>query len=321
MNTVRLVLSTKYDDRPSHIRIQCCGEVIFQDLITKDLDISHQISDFKKFNIEIDKIGKDKDLVDKKSDQEVTVNQVTLNGIDLKIEEFGKFFATENFYMNDQLLQTNKLFLNGKWIFELPARDLSGGVCEESWKVMKDKFIDCDIACFGCSQTYGALLEQNQSWPSQLEILTKKSVMNYGVPGSNINEIMALIENYLKDYSAENVLIYLPHTFRRQEIVNGKLTNIGSRDDKNKELILHGEEHSVASISGDLCSWFDKISRETNISFSSYHRDEFDLFQKTNLKKYMFPYLENDDYPKAKDGAHSGPEFNQDLAKIIQNFL
>ena len=321
MNTIGLSLTTRYDVKPSYIKIICCGDVIYDGTMTEDLDLTHQISHFDQFEMVIYKSGKTKDQVDGDHSQEVTINGITLNGVDLKTGEFGEFMVKGNPYVDDHVLQTNRLYLNGDWILKLPIRNLVGGICAGSREKMKDGFRDCDIACFGCSQTYGALLDYSQSWPQQVRSLTDKSVMNYGVPGSNINEITALVEDYLRDNDAKTLLIYLPHTFRRQTTRNGELTNIQTTDEENKDLIMHGEEHSVASISGDLLDWLDKISKETTVFFGTYHHDEFELFQKTPLKKYMFPFLEGDKYPKASDNLHHGAEFNRDFAKMLVDFL
>jgi hypothetical protein len=322
MNIVRLSLSTRYDSKPSHIKIICCGDVIHDDTITGGLDLTHTIEHFEKFKISIEKTGKTKDIVDQNHYQDVMVTNLNLNGIDLKIKEFGRFQVRDNSYVEDYDLQTNVLNLNGEWSIELPVRTLVGDVRDQSWKMIKDDFKDSDIACFGCSQTYGVLLDNSESWPYQTHRLTDKSVMNYGVPGSNINEITALVDTYLKDHKAEIILIYFPHTFRRQMIKDGQLKNIGTTEPENKNLIMHGEEHSVASIGGDLLDWLDKISQEADVFFSTYHREEFELYQKNPiLKKFMFPFLHNDDYPKASDGFHAGPEFNRDFAKMLVDFL
>ena len=327
-------MSTRYDSKPSHIKIICCGDVIYDDTITGGLDLTHTIEHFEKFKISIEKTGKTKDISDKAGTrwktrdivdqnhyQDVMVTNINLNGIDLKIKEFGRFRVRDNAYVEDHDLQTNVLKLNGEWSIELPVRTLVGDVCDESWKKIKDDFKDSDIACFGCSQTHGVLLDNSESWPYQTHRLTDKSVMNYGVPGSSMNEITALVEAYLKDHKAEIILIYFPHTFRRQMIKDGQLKNIGTTEPENKNLIMYGEEHSVASISGYLLDWLDKISRHTKIYFGTYQTDEYKLYQQTPLKKFMFPFLESSDYPKASDDVHHGPEFNRDFAKMLVGFL
>jgi len=45
------------------------------------------------------------------------------------------------------------------------------------------------------------------------------------------------------------------------------------------------------------------------------------LYERTSLKKFMFPFLQGDDYPTASDNRHHGAEFNKDFAKLINTFL
>ena len=108
-------------------------------------------------------------------------------------------------------------------------------------------------------------------------------------------------------------------------MIENKMTNIGAingvAEKLNKELLLHGEEHSIAVLSGEIYEWMDKISMHTNIYFGTYQTDEYKLYQQTPLKKFMFPFLEGADYPKASDDVHHGPEFNRDFAKMLVDFL
>lgn len=321
MNKVKISLSTIYDVAPSHLKIECLGEVIYEGQLTKNTIIEHEIGRLDPFELKIAKTGKTKEIVDMKGQQEVVVELVNLNGIDLKIKEFGSFSPKDNPYVNDETLQTNKLNLNGEWTLKLPRLNLVGDITTGALESMRQTFADCDIACFGCSQTYGAFLEHDEAWPVQLGGLTGKLVKNYGVCGSTINEITAMVEHYLKKFKTDIVLVYLPHSFRRQITKGNEIVNTTWDDERNRELILHGEEHSVAQLSGDFAKWLEDISKHTKIYFGTYQTDENKLYQKTPMEKFMFPFLEGDDYPKASDDIHHGPEFNQDFAEILKNFL
>ena len=90
---------------------------------------------------------------------------------------------------------------------------------------------------------------------------------------------------------------------------------------ENKEIVLNGEEHSIAVLAGAFEDWLENISKHTKIYFGTYQRSENAIYQKTQLKKFMFPFLEGNDYPKASDKKHHGPEFNRDFAKILGDFL
>jgi hypothetical protein len=321
VNKIKISLSTIYDVAPSHLKIECLGEVIYEGELTKNTIIEHEIGRLNPFELKITKTGKTKEIVDIKSTQEVVVELVNLNGINLKIQDFGSFSLGDNPYVAEETLQTNKLNFNGVWTLELPRLNLVGDITKEAFGKMRNTFSDSDVACFGCSQTYGALIGHDQAWPGELSRLTGKSVGNYGVNGSNINEITAMVDEYLKEFKTDIVLLYLPHTFRRQIKKGNEAVNMRWWDDYDRDLLLHGEEHSIAVLAGAFMEWLENISKHTKIYFGTYQTDEYRLYQQTPLKKFMFPFLEGVDYPKASDGVHHGPEFNQDLAKILKDFL
>jgi hypothetical protein len=314
-------LSTRYDIAPSHLEIECLGEVIHRGELTENSIIEHTTKSSDSFEIKITKTGKTKKIVDLKGTQEVVVESINLNGIPLKIKEFGSFALKDNPYVNDQTLQTNKLNLNGEWTLELPKVNLVGDITSSTMENTRDSFSDSEIACFGCSQTYGYFLKKDEAWPSQLARLTGRVVKNYGVVSSNINEITAMVEDYLKRFKTDVILLYLPHTYRRQKRKGNQILNINWDDESNRDLILHGEEHSIAVLSGDLKGWLENVSRHTRIYFGTYQSSEYDLYYKTPLKKYMFPFLQGDNYPKASDNLHHGAEFNRDFAKMLVDFL
>lgn len=313
-------MSTNYDSVPAHCRIECCGDVILDSVVSKDTELVHEIALFDQFDIKITKIGKTLELVKKNQEQIITIKNINLNGIDLKIQEFGEFKIRDNPYIDDETLQTDRLHLNGVWRLELPKRSLVG-TFNPGGINLRDELGDCDIACFGCSNTWGSFLEYSESWPAQLQQITGKSTKNYGIQGSNINQMIPFVDHYIKNYKTDTIILYLPHTFRRQQNVNGKIQNIETVDNENRELILHGEEHSVAVLSGTLHNWLENCSKNINIYLGTYQTDEYKLYEKTALKKFMVPFLEADDYSKASDNLHHGAEFNRDFAKIIHNFL
>jgi hypothetical protein len=76
-----------------------------------------------------------------------------------------------------------------------------------------------EIACFGCSNTFGVGLPDEWTWPYKLNELfgfNSYNVKNYGVPGSSIDSISIMIYDLLvnknKDYEA--IFIFFPDTFR-----------------------------------------------------------------------------------------------------------
>jgi hypothetical protein len=291
--------------------------------VSKNIELTKEIDRFEQFTVKVTKSGKTPDLVDKNHNQTLVVQNITLNGIALKVQEFGRFELKNNPYVKEETLQTNNLSLNGEWLLELPRRSLRGhlDIGRIQGEKLRDDIGDCDIACFGCSQTWGFFLEYEESWPSQLQKITGRSVKNLGIGGSNNSEIMAFVDYYMNNYKSDVALIYLPHSYRRQSIVDGKVLNISTTSEKNRELLINGEEHSIASLSGELYDRLENISKKSKVYFGTYQTNEYDLYQKTPLKKYMFPFLQGDNYPKASDNRHYGAKFNRDFAKMLKDFL
>ena len=151
MNKIKITLSTIYDVVPSHLKIECLGEVIYEGELTKNTIIEHEIGRLNPFELKITKTGKTKEIVDVKGQQEVVVESITLNGIELKSKEFGSFSFKDNPYVAEETLQTNRLDLNGEWTLRLPILNLIGDVTTGAMESMRQKFSDCEIACFGCS--------------------------------------------------------------------------------------------------------------------------------------------------------------------------
>ena len=322
MNFLKISLSTRFDSAPPLCKITCCDKTLFESVLDRNVDLEFDIGDFKKFNLEITKSGKTPELVKAKHEQIITVDRVNLNGVDLKTNELGEFSMTDNLYVEDETIQTDRLHLNGKWRLELPARELKGDVTYRLAELeLRDVLRDCDIACFGCSQTYGSFLDKHETWPSRLKEITDLKVMNYGIAGSNINEITSFVDHYCENHKAGTILIYLPHTFRRQMTIDGEIKRLMPLDPENKELLMHGEEHSIAVLSGKLFEWLENISSHTRVFFGTYQTSENMIYQNTKLKKHMMPFLEGDQFPKTSDGLHHGPEFNQEFAKKLKNFL
>ena len=317
-NTLELLLSTQFTALPANCKIYFCEELIFDGLVEKEMTLVHVFEETKNFKMKIIKTGKSIDLVDKHHQQIIFIKNLKLNGIDLKIKEFGKFLTKENPYVNDQILQTDTMALNGEWVFKLLSQPLVGSVDINNIKT-RDKIEDCDVACFGCSNTYGSFLEKNESWPYQLGKILDCKVNNFGVVASNLNEITAFIEYYIKNFHTKLILLLMPHSMRRQLDKENKILNIMPHHIENKNFIMHGEEHSVANLSMSLGSWFKNI--KININFGSYIASEYNLMNKTPLQKYMLPFLDNNSYPKASDNLHFGAEYCKNYAKLIANFI
>lgn len=316
-NKLKISLSIEYTSIPAHCEVYCCGELIFNGPVDKDIILTHEFVSPKKFDIKIIKSGKTLDIVHKKHRQIVYVKNINLNGIDLKIHEFGEFKVKNNPYVDDHTLQTATLSLNGEWSFALLEQPLVGIVDLDNIRI-RDIIEECDVACFGCSNTYG-LDSKEESWPYQLGKILNCSVNNYGIPGSNINEMTALVEEYIKNNNTKIILMLIPHSMRRQHKDGNKIINVFHTHDSCRKFVLHGEEHSAANLSMSMTDWLKNI--KTKIYIGTYHDSEYKLLSRTPLNEYMLPFLDYEKYPKASDGLHFGAEYCKDYATLVADFI
>lgn len=74
------------------------------------------------------------------------------------------------------------------------------------------------IACFGCSQTFGAGLPYEETWPYLLQkkLQNKVQIKNYGKSGCAADTIVRLIHNYLENNTPYAICCLLPDMFRRE---------------------------------------------------------------------------------------------------------
>ena len=332
MSNLTISLTPTFTAQPPHCKIYCSDDLIYDSIISEKVNINHNFDFNRKFVIKIIKTGKTMDIIKKHHEQIIQIDDIKLNGINLKCKELGKFKIKNNPFIDDHTLSTDLLTLNGDWQLELPFIPLVGttapyynDISLELRKIqteIRDEIGNCNIACFGCSQTYGDFLEYEQSWPYHLSKMLNTKVKNFGIAGSNINQITAFVEEYLNSgYKANLIIILIPHTFRRQMKIENKTINVPTFGKENDELVDHGEEHSVATISGSLEKWVDSLSIKAKILIGIYQSDEHNLFKKTPLKKVMLPFLNDNAYPKAPDGIHFGKEYCKEYAKTLKDFL
>lgn len=324
MDHVKIKLGTHFSHIPCQVKIDCCNKVVFDSVMDKDMELDFSVNVTDNFSIVINKKGKTKQITDAKASQELSILGITLNGIELDIAAFGMFHAYDNDYLDDHVLQTTHCTLNGTWTFTLPRYTIAGGITPGALGRTRDIMSDCDIACFGCSQTYGFSLQQEHSWPSQLALLTNNDVKNFGNPGSNIMEIVAFVEHYLERYKCATILMLLPYSMRRQIKTNeGVIENIATADSRQKEYIYHGERHIISSIAGRFHGWLRSIEdKGFKVFFGTYDgTSEHELWNLTPCKDYLLPLLKEDGYDKAPDGRHSGAEYWKDYAKLVKQRL
>jgi len=309
---------------PPRLRIDINGTEVFDDVIDQAKSIRHEIELQDRLSITIHKTGKTKEVVDRKEPQEVLVEEVLLNGLSQHPNKFGTFMQKDNSYVKDQIIEGNQLALNGVWKLDLPIfkqnfiPDMEGSY--------RDEFKDSKTACFGCSFTYGAFLEYDQTWP----YLLGSHVKNYGKCGSSISSIVGTAREYIKNFNCENMLILLPHPCRLQlkdndgsvhTLLPGRSPEVEKKfKDVNRNIVMFGEGSLLLSgYAKNFKNILKEISEKTNLYLSSYTKETYDCLTLLNEGHYeILPFYEmSNEFKMASDNEHPGLEHNRIFATQI----
>ncbi len=221
LHNIELHMLTEYDSIPSHCKVIINNEIVFNDIIDKNLILKYQKNLNKEIKIEIHKSGKTIDIVKKKLKQKIILEKLIINNINADIENFSKFYAENNAYLDDHLLETNCLELNGKYIFNIPIFSLEGqSVFKKNIKATRDPVEDCDIAAFGGYETYGIDLLYEETWPIILKNKTNLKIKNYGINyGESLStpqEILSSALEYVDNYKCKILLLVFTQLKSRQ---------------------------------------------------------------------------------------------------------
>lgn len=331
----KVLLKTKYDNHPATIEVTVNKKSIYNEILKKNttLEFDWREEDFLK--IEIKKTGKTLDIVKNLERQEVTVEEVLLNGFSLHPNKFGMFYSQDNPYVQDSCTQSNKLYLNGIWILDVPLFNCNGISTLMTNKQFRDKLSDSTMACFGCSYTFGDYLTYNQTWPAQLSLLLGKDVKNYGIGGSNNQEILENASEYVKKYKTENVILLLCHFCRLQLVKNGKPYNWSPQSSNKfyhwfpnqlKKIVNYGETSLL--FAGQVPYFLKKMEAiksqiSGNLFVSTYIEDHYECLKKIDNKNFiLLPFYEkSNEFPLASDNKHPGPKHNRIFAENISNYI
>jgi hypothetical protein len=328
---LEIVLDTQFGSMPAHLVVKIDDETVFDDILenSRSLKSYHSLKDHYK--IQIRKTGKTLDLVKKHEVQKVVIKDVLLNGLSQHPDKFGRFEQRDNPYVKDTVIQGNELSLNGVWDLELPVFRQAFETPSLDGKYLRDTFQDTEIACFGCSFTYGWGLDNAESWPYYLSPTRTK---NYAWGGNCIADIVAVAEYYIENYRCDKMLMLLPHPCRLQvkdedgrllALLPGRSPQVEKKFPKlNRDIVLYGETSLILSgyvnVMKDI---FKEISQRTRLYVSAYDRD---LYQHMiDIKDDTFellPFYERcKEYKFASDGEHPGPDHNRIFAENISKHI
>jgi|TARA_R110000822_G_scaffold153404_1_gene292879 hypothetical protein len=329
----KISLHTVYDSTPSAITVTVGQEKIFDGELQKAVTLDFQWFDDNSFKIKISKTGKTMAVVKRMHRQEVVVENLSINGFTLHPEKFGEFKSNDNPFVADSTLQTNRLDLNGEWTLDVPLFPLHGIATLRSYKEFRDTLSDSDTACFGCSFTYGTAIEPYNTWPAVLGSSTGRIVKNYGIGGSNNQEIIANALEYVSNYKTNNVILMLCHFCRLQLAKGGQIYNWHPTSDiqdffpdQLRQMVNHGETSLLfAGQVPYFTNMIEKIKRNIsgNVYVSTYIEDHYKCLEKIAPKDFiLLPFYElSKDLQFASDGQHPGPEHNRLFAERISKYI
>lgn len=324
-----VVIYLKPTTGPVHprLRIAINGTEVFGGVIDQPKSIRHETESQDRLNITIHKTGKTKDVVDSKEPQEVLVDEVLLNGLSQHPDKFGVFNQKDNSYVKDQTIEGNLMALNGSWSLNVPI--FRQEFVPELDQPQRDQFEDTKIACFGCSFTFGALLDDNQTWPYHLD-----DAKNYGVGGNSISAIVGTAHWYVQNFKCDKLVMLLPHVCRLQlhDQQKGLWTFIPFRSDKTdgeakemvKDIVMFGEPSLLFSgYATRMKELLVEINQKTDLYITSYQPDTYDMLDKTmgDVCKILPFYEMSTEFEMASDNEHPGPEHNRTFANQIRPIL
>ena len=312
---------------PPRLRIAINGTQMFDGVIDQPKLIRHETELQDRLNITIHKTGKTKDVVDSKEPQKVLVDEVLLNGLNQHPDKFGIFNQKNNSYVKDQTIQGNEMALNGLWSLDVPI--FRQEFVPELGQIQRDQFTDIGTACFGCSFTYGELLDDNQTWPYHLG-----DAKNFGVGGNSISAIVGTAHWYVQNFKCDRLVMLLPHVCRLQlhDQHKGSWTFIPFKSDKIdreakemvKDIVMFGEPSLLFSgYSNRMKELLAEISKKVDLYITSYQSDTYDMLDQTmNGFCKILPFYElSSEFRLASDNQHPGPDHNQIFANKIRPIL
>jgi len=183
----------------------------------------------------------------------------------------------------------------------------------------KETFRDCDIACFGCTHTYGIHIDS--PWPTALKDITKEDVCNFGIINGNLQEILGNVYYYSNHFKTKNIIIMIPSILRLQLFKNNNYINVANIHPEAEKLSLLGIKNLFDSIELKLKKCFDDIAKKSNLYFGTIEKKEYDYFKNSSISKYLIPYLNYKSFPRSVEGRYFSNEYSLHLAKSINTLL
>lgn len=265
----------------------------------------------------------------------------------------GKYTHTSQFCGGNDTIERYKKLKNVQYT----ETDIDYHYNENNFRIPhKDYIYDNNkpiIACFGCSDTFGAGLPWKETWPAQLEQLfnNKFLIKNYGLCGASGDKIVRLASAYLQDHNPAAILCHLPDIYRREYFENSKnklslkqfFTLSDIPEDKPPLTLQHintmdwwaynrlaKPDNSIYNFIKNI-KFIEAIAKARNVPLYIFSWDEYliSVFYKKHFESpsICIPTeeemikLEKSYQTKARDGCHSGAITCGIFASIFHRYI
>ena len=179
------------------------------------------------------------------------------------------------------------------------------------------------------------MLESNETWPSHLNKLLGKKIKNFGIKGSNNQEIIATALDYSSKYKVHDIIILLCAFARLQLKDKNKIYSWWPNHPNKKiekqfqntinNIVNYGE--SSILFSGQVLDLKEQVEQikeniSGNVYVSSYIPEQYDILKATTTSLNILPiYDVSKDYQLASDNLHPGSEHNRQFAESVVQYI
>jgi len=301
-------------------------------------------------SIKIQRLGRDKFVVTNEPEQSIKIKNISINDIVIN-PSIGNYKTIDNLYLDDHVVNTIDLNLNGLYELRIPCLTLKGERDNKvkSIKKFNQTGLNADVVFFGASMTdwnfergKPPIKNKNNFADMFIKKFKNMSIFNFGLSGLTDQEIIENVKYFLK-YNHSNVIFLQFISVLGRQIKNtttGEVYRWSLHLDNSKEdtfideftgmtpknildYFVYLDIVPLLAVQIPLIQYFlDEVEKKKiKIYLISYFREEYDIYKKA-FPNNVAPYFDIDPNCKyCKDnGYHASPEEHEQFFKKLVNF-
>jgi hypothetical protein len=301
-------------------------------------------------SIKIQRSGRDKFVVTNEPEQSIKIKNISINDIVIN-PSIGNFKTIDNLYLDDHVVNTIDLNLNGLYELRIPCLTLKGERNDKVKSIKKFNQIglNADVVFFGASMTDWNFEKGKPPIKNKdnfADMFVKKfknmSIFNFGLGALTNQEIIENIKYFLK-YNHSNVIFLQLISVLGRQIKNtttGEVHRWSLHSDNSKEdtfideftgmtpknildYFVHLDIVPLLAVQIPLIRQFlDEVEKKKiKIYLISFFREEYDIYKKI-FPNNVAPYFDiNPNGKYCKDNNyHASPEEHEEFFKNLVNF-